>query len=90
MQNCIHRIKSGENNYFVKESQKCRDQAYSWGKVALVTMNLEPIRIHATCHSLPIVKVSHANRVEMEALAIEPETMSFSGLEIKFGRIALK
>ncbi|TGO72740.1 hypothetical protein BELL_0423g00090 [Botrytis elliptica] len=51
------------------------DQAYSWGKVALVTMNSEPIKTHSACHSLPIVKVSHVNRVEIEALAIESDVI---------------
>ncbi|THV51317.1 hypothetical protein BGAL_0115g00190 [Botrytis galanthina] len=68
MQNGIHHIESAKD---------AGDQAYSWGKVALVTINSEPIKTHSACHSLPIVKVSHVNRVEIEALAIEPDVINF-------------
>ncbi|TGO31184.1 hypothetical protein BPAE_0001g00790 [Botrytis paeoniae] len=59
------------------KAKNAGDQAYSWGTVALVTMNSEPIKTHSACHSLPIVKVSHVNRVEIEALAIGPDVISF-------------
>ncbi|TGO55012.1 hypothetical protein BOTNAR_0254g00060 [Botryotinia narcissicola] len=40
----------------------------------------EPIKTHSACHSLPIVKVSHVNKVEIEALAIEPDVIVDSKL----------
>lgn len=42
-----------------------------------MTINSEPIKTHSACHSLPTVKVSHVNRVEIEALAIEPDVINF-------------
>ncbi|TGO36142.1 hypothetical protein BHYA_0134g00130 [Botrytis hyacinthi] len=72
MQNGIHHVESAKN---------AGDQAYSWGKVALVTMIPEPIKTHSACHSLPILKVTHVNRVEIEALAIEPDVIGESKLK---------